>query len=245
MGLFSNSRKSGSSRAGRSNAAERILSDKSPWPIQEAYKALRTNITFSLPGNESKVIAVSSAFQHDGKSINCVNTAISFGQLQKKVLLIECDLRLPTVGERLGIQSAPGLSDCLVGEAKVTDCLHRDTKYGIDVLTSGNIPPDPTWLLQSSQMSALLTALRNIYDYIFIDLPPVTTVTDASIMAKYADGFLFVVRHQVTETPAIEDAMTQLDMAGAKVLGFIYNDVVEEQGRYSRHSSNYKRYYKK
>ena len=150
MGVFDSRRTSGRSNSIEKSETKLILSDKSPWPIQEAYKALRTNITFSLPGTGCKVIAVSSAQQHDGKSTICINTAISFAQLNKKVLLIECDLRLPTVGTKLEIRSVPGLSDTLIGSAQISEALRRNVRNGLDVLPAGNIPPDPTWLLQSN-----------------------------------------------------------------------------------------------
>ena len=221
-----------------------LLTENSPWQVQEAYKALRTNITFSLPGKDSKIVAMSSAFSHDGKSINAINHAISFGQIDKKVLLIDSDLRLPTCAAKLDIQATPGLSDLLVGEAKVTDCVKHLEQYRIDILPSGNIPPDPTWLLQSTQMELLLKEFRKYYDYIVIDLPPVTTVADASIVAKYVDGFLLVVRHEVTDYRAIADMLGQLRMAEAKILGFIYNDASSGDSRYYR-NYYYKSYYAK
>ena len=219
-----------------------ILSASSAWPVQEAYKALRTNITFSMPGSGCKVIGISSAFAHDGKSINAVNMAIAFGQIGKKVLLMDCDLRLSTCASKLGIPGVPGLSDILVGEVQFNEALHKSEKHGIHVLPAGNIPPDPTWLLQSDQMKTLIELMKRYYDYIFIDLPPVTTVADASIMSKYIDGFLLVVRHQVTELRAINDAIAQLKFADAKIIGFVYNDVTQEGHRYYRHY--YKNYYR-
>lgn len=243
MGVFDSRRTSGRSNSIEKSETKLILSDKSPWPVQEAYKALRTNITFSLPGTGCKVIAVTSAQAHDGKSTICINTAISFSQLNKKVLLIECDLRLPTVGTKLEIRSVPGLSDTLIGSAQISEALRRNVRNGLDVLPAGNIPPDPTWLLQSNQMKVLIQQFRKLYDYILIDLPPVTTVADASIMSHYADGFLVAVRHQITEMPALEDALSQLHLAEAKVLGFVYNDVTSEGGHY--YKGYYKGYYKK
>ena len=235
-------KKKSSAPALTGNEKKMLLTDKSAWPVQEAYKALRTNITFSLPNSGCKVVAVSSAQAHDGKSINTINSAIAFGQLDKKVLLIDCDLRLPTVAHKLGLNGAPGLSDLLVGEAEIGQVLQRETAYGIDVIPAGNLPPDPTWLLQSEQMKRYLNELRKYYEYIFIDLPPVMTVADASIMAQYTDGFLIVVRHEVTDTRAIADTLNQLRLAGAKVLGFIYNDVTQGGGKY--YSKYYKSYYR-
>lgn len=237
MSLFQKKRISGRSNSIAKSESEMILSNDSPWPMQEAYKALRTNITFCLPGNGSKVIAISSPQAHDGKTTVCINTAISFAQIGKKVLLLECDFRLPTVGTKLRICSIPGLSDTLIGKAQIAEALHRNVRDGLDVIPSGSLPPDPTWLLQSNQMAVLIEQFRKLYDYILIDLPPVTTVADASIFAKYADGFLITVRHQMTEVPAIEDTLTQLRLAGAKILGFVYNDAEIENGHYYRRVS--------
>lgn len=217
---------------------EMILSEEAPWPVREAYKALRTNLVFSLPGKGGKVIGVTSSIQHEGKTLSAVNTALTFGDLGKKVLLMECDLRMPRVGQMLGFTSIPGLSDCLVGQASLEDALKRKVRNRLDVLPSGNIPPDPTWLLQSDQMKVLVEGFRNMYDYVFIDLPPVLAVADASIVARLTDGYIVVVRDQVSSYPEISETLSQLQFAGAKVLGFVYNDKHRETGRY------YSRYYK-
>lgn len=219
------------------NEQRQVLTESSPWPVQEAYKALRTNIMFSLPGSESKVIGVTSAMQHDGKSINAVNLAISFTQLGKKVALIEADLRLPTVSKNVGCKSVPGLTDVLVGECRLSDAMRNPIRCEkLTVVPAGNIPPDPTWLLQSKQMKILLDGLRKVYEYIFIDLPPVTTVADAMILAPLLDGYLLVVRDQETEYRAVADTLEQLRLAKAKVIGIVYNDA-EQTGndRYYKH----------
>jgi len=224
----------------RANTDVGLLTESSPWPVKEAYKALRTNLMFSLPDDSSKIIAVTSAFRHDGKSINSVNLAISLGQLDKKVLLIDCDMRLPTIASKIGIKAKPGMSDFIVGQADVRDIFHRSDELGIDIIPAGNIPPDPTWLLQSEKMDKLLDAFRKTYDYIIIDLPPVTTVSDAAILSKKVDGYVLVVRNEVTEFRAIADMLNQLKMADAKIIGFIYNDANSQGGKYYK-----KGYYRK
>lgn len=209
-----------------------ILGEDTPWAVQEAYKGLRTNVLFSLPGQDSKVIGVTSAFASDGKTINAINHAISFAQINKKVMLIEADLRRPTISVRLQVNGTPGLTDLLVGQAKLPECMRRLTDYHLDLIPAGNLPPDPTWLLQSVQMKALIGALRKEYDFVIIDLPPVMSVADASIMAPNLDGFVFVVRHNKTDIRAIRDALSQLKMADARVLGFIYNAATGGEGNY-------------
>lgn len=219
------------------NEQKQVLTENSPWPVQEAYKALRTNIIFSLPGGQSKVIGVTSAMQHDGKTINAVNMAISFSQLGKKVALVEGDLRLPSVSKKVGCKSVPGLTNVLAGGCPLTDAMrHMDKFQGLTIIPAGNVPPDPTWLLQSQQMKVLLDGLRKLYDYVFIDLPPVTTVADALILAPLLDGYLLVVRDQETEYRAVADTLDQLRLAKAKVIGAVYNGAGQSgNGRYYKH----------
>lgn len=219
------------------NEQKQVLGEASAWPVQEAYKALRTNLMFSLPGNESKAIGVTSALKQDGKSINAVNMAISFAQLGKKVVLVEADLRMPTVSKKLGCKSVPGLTDVLVGQNCLMDVTQSSKDYRmLSVIPAGNIPPDPTWLLQSAQMKTVLKALRSAYDYIFLDLPPVTSVADAAILAPLLDGYVIVVRNETTEYRAVADSLDQFRLAKAKVIGFVYNDADISGGNKYYHS---------
>lgn len=246
--MMAEEKRSGARRAaaGKKNAApagrravdskRSILRERSPFMMREAYKALRTNVAFSLPGGDAKCLAVTSGSRGEGKSYNSVNLAISFAQIGKKVVLLDCDMRLPTVASKLGIKAKPGLSDYLVGAAELEDVLRRDVE-GMDVIPAGSIPPDPTGLLESVQIEELITQMRECYDYIIIDLPPVNTVADAAIVSRCVDGFLLVVRHGNTQNKDIGEMLRQLKMVGAKVLGFVYNDVPVEGKRY------YYRYY--
>lgn len=215
-----------------------ILRDKSPFMIKEAYKALRTNVAFSLPGSEAKCIGVTSGGRAEGKSYNSVNLAIAFAQIDKRVALIDCDMRLPTVASKLGVKAKPGLSDFLVGQARLDEIVRRDVE-GVDVLPAGSIPPDPTGLLESPEIEMLMEQLRKAYDYIIIDLPPVNTVADAAILSRCVDGFLLVVRHDATENKAIAEMLRRLRMVGAKLLGFVYNDVPVDDKRYYKKSYYY------
>ena len=220
-----------------------LLSDKSSFSVQEAYKTLRTNISFSMPGNDCKCIGVTSANRGDGKSSVAVNLAISFAQIGKKVVIIDCDMRLPTVALKIGIEPKPGLSNFLVGSNNIEELLIRRVQdKGIDVLPAGNIPPDPTKLLESQQMNDLIDVLKNHYDYIIIDLPPLMPVSDAVILAKYIDGYLIVVRHEKSEFAKISDTLHQLEFAGAKIIGFVYNGKVSES-HYGKSRKNRNYYY--
>lgn len=219
-------------RVSAADSRKMLLSEDSPFAVKEAYKALRTNVAFSLPGSECKCIGVTSAVRGDGKSTNSTNLAIAFGQAGKHVLLIDCDMRLPTVASKLGIQGQKGLSNLLIGEGKIGAVIQHVVEYGIDVLPAGTIPPDATRLLESEQMKMLLEQVKSVYDYVIIDLPPVTAVADTSILAKHTDGLLLVVRHGQTEIRAINDALTQLRFVGANVLGFVYHGAAVDDKKY-------------
>lgn len=225
------------------NSKRLLLNDGSPFLVQEAYKALRTNVVFSLPGSETRVIGLTSSEPGSGKSINAINLAISFGQIGKKVILVECDLRLPTVAVKLGIKGQPGITDLLAGEATLSSVIKKVDKYGLHVLPAGSIPPEPTVLLESKQMQALISGLKKYYQYIIIDLPPVTTVTDAAIMSRYIDGFLLIARSGSSEHRAIAEMLNTLRLADAKIIGFVYNDASVQDSHY--YGKYYKSYAKK
>ena len=217
------------------NAEQMLLSKNSPFSVQEAYKTLRTNISFSLPGGGCKCIGIVSPNRGDGKSSIAVNLAISCGQINKRVLLVDCDMRLPTIASKLGIKSQPGLSNYLV-ESDGTDDIPviKIEEKGIDVIPSGNIPPDPTTLLESRQMVNLVEKLRQEYDFIIFDFPPIAVVSDAVILSKCVDGYLIVVRHDASEFAKVEETLRQMRFADAKIIGFVYNG-----------KSSGKKYYKK
>lgn len=198
-----------------------LLTEKTPFAIQEAYKAMRTNVMFSLPGSGCKCVGITSPSPGEGKSTTAVNLAISLAQIEKRVLLIDSDMRIPTIAEKLPLDPTPGLSDFLVGEAKLEDAIRSLDAYGIHVLPSGNIPPDPTGLLESKQLETLFATIRETYDYVIVDLPPINTVPDAVILSRYIDGYLLAVREKQTEHRSINDALKQLQLGNSNILGFI------------------------
>ncbi len=221
-----------------------LLSQNSPFSVQEAYKSLRTNVAFSIAGGDSKCIGVTSPNRGDGKSSVSVNLAISFAQIGKKVVLVDCDMRLPTVAQKLGIKKSPGLSDYLVGEKSINECIFNVSKFGFAVVPAGNIPPDPTTLLESKEMHELLGVLRNYYDYIIVDLPPVLPVPDAMILSKHVDGYLIVVKNGSAEYRNVSDTLKQLQFAESKIIGFVYNGKALPSKRSRKYRYNYT-YYKK
>ena len=183
---------------------------------------------------KTRIITVTSGKGGVGKTNISVNLAIAYAQIGKKVVLLDCDMRLPTVASKMQLQQNPGLSDLLVGEATAKDVI-RHYSDNLDVIPSGQIPPDPTGLLASDLMNRLIEKLKEAYDYVLIDLPPVTTVTDASILSRCIDGFLLVVRHETTQFKAVTEMFRLLDLSEAKILGFIYNDAPVETKKYYSH----------
>ena len=231
-----------SSAPAKEQTTYNILNDDTPWTVKEAYKTMRTNVTLSLPDEGHRVIAFTSAEPHDGKTTNAINFAISLAQIDKKVLLVDCDLRKPMVAKMLNIESSPGLSDMISGQARARDVMVRPSGYGIDVIPAGTLTPDPTLLLQSSRMKMVLQELKKVYEYIVVDLPPATVVTDASILAELMDGFLLVVRHQETDYRSVSDMMEQLKLANAQIIGFVYNGTGSGEDRYYKNNYGYKKY---
>lgn len=224
------------------NPKKMLLSEESSFPTREAYKSLRTNIMFSLPGSDSKCIGVVSANRGEGKSTIAINLAISFAQAGKKVIVVDCDMRLPTIGAKIGINSKPGLSNYLAGNEDVRgQLIQRVDEYGIDVLASGDIPPDPTKLLGSEQMRGLIDLLKEYYDYVILDFPPVTVVTDAVILSSVVDGYLVVVRHGLSEFQKLKETFRQMEFSDAKILGIVYNGKGQRSryGKYYRKNKNY------
>lgn len=220
-----------------------LLNEKTPFAMMEAFKELRTNVMFSLPGTGCKCVGVTSPTPGDGKSTTAANLAISLAQIGKRVILIDCDLRLPTVSDSFRIQAVPGLSDFLVGQARIDETVRQVDAYKLSILPAGNLPPDPTGLLEDKQMEHLFTAFRKIYDYVVVDLPPVTAVPDAAILSKYIDGFLLVVRNRQTRHRYVAEMLKQLQLTDSRIIGFttVGGDLAAK--KYYKH--NYSNYGKK
>lgn len=194
----------------------------------EAYKLLRTKLRYSFAGEENcRVIGLSSAMAGEGKSLTAVNLACALAQLGKRVLLIDCDMRCPTLAEKLNIARKPGLSDFLSGQSETENLIRRcDLKAGevsFHAISAGRNPPNPVELLSSRRMATLLKELRRRYDYVLLDLPPVGSVSDALAVAGETDGMLLVVRRNLCKRPALTAAVRQIEFVRARLLGLVYN----------------------
>lgn len=190
----------------------------------EAYKLLRTNIIFSFP-NEGRchILGVTSSIQDEGKSTSSCNLAYALSEAGKKVLLLEADLRRPTIGSKLRVPSVPGLTNLLVSDTRLPSLVRRcEAAPDMDIITAGDIPPNPSELLGSRRMAAVLEELAQQYEYIVLDLPPVTAVSDAVAISKLLDGVVIVVREGVTQRKGLGETMRQLKLAGVRILGFLY-----------------------
>lgn len=217
-----------------------LLSSNSSFTLQEAYKTLRTNVTFSLPGTGCKCIGVTSAVRGEGKSTIAINLSISLAQLDKRVILIDCDMRLPTIIRKLGINAQEGLSNYLSGSMEIIP-IYELEKCGVSLIPSGSIPPDSTVLIESNEMKKLINQLRESYDYIVFDFPPINIVSDAALLSEQIDGYLVVAREKYSEKKKINEAIRQLKFLNAKIIGVVYNGRTDEKKYYkSRYNYKYK-----
>lgn len=189
----------------------------------EAYKLLRTNILFALPDEKKcRVIGVTSASSGEGKSTTALNLSYMLAEAGERVLLIEGDMRLPKISRRLKLQPAPGLSNVLAGLCGVKETLQESGVHDrLQVISAGEIPPNPSELLGAKSIDILLEVLSGDYDFILFDLPPVTDVADALVASKLTDGMIVVVRQNYANRRALADTMQQLRYVEAKVLGFV------------------------
>ncbi len=221
-----------------------LLNDDTAFAVVEAYKAARTNIIFALGTSKGcKRIIITSANPGEGKTTTTLNLAIAFAQMDAKVLVIDGDLRKPRVYRHLQLERKGGLSDILCDLIDVKEAIHHCENHGIDCITSGQIPPNPAELLGSEAMGKLLDYLSETYDYIFIDTPPVTIVTEASVMAKYVNGVIVVARQNYTIHESLIKARENLLFAKAKILGYILNDITTPRYGYGRYYRNYGSYH--
>ena len=212
----------------------------------EAYKLLRANLTFMLAASDSTkcpVIGVTSSIRGEGKSTTAVNLAYTIAEAGHRVLLIDGDMRLPSIGQKMEMDNAPGLSNALVGMGKDKNYIRKSgVLENWQILTAGDIPPNPSELLASERLSRLLESLREQYNYIVLDLPPVDMVSDALVVSSVVDGMIVVVRENYTERQDVRECIRQMNIADARILGIVLNGVGDDNSGY-RYYKNY--YYKK
>ena len=204
--------------------------------ISEQYRAIRTNIEYSNVDQNTKTILVTSSDKNEGKTTTVSNLAVSFANLNKKVLIIDCDLRNPSIHKMFKINNIYGLTDILAKDRAVDKCIQETELENLYVLTAGATPPNPAEILSSEKMKNLIEDLKNIYDYIFIDTPPIGLVTDAGVLSSFTDGVVLVVKSESVEKKYLEETKKKLDAVDARILGAILNSYKSEQKDYNYYS---------
>ncbi|MBQ3252508.1 MAG: CpsD/CapB family tyrosine-protein kinase [Oscillospiraceae bacterium] len=212
-----------------------ILNESSPFALQEAYKTLRTNIQFSLRGNACKRFCITSCSAGEGKSITILNLAISFAQTGKRVLLIDADLRRPALARLMVEKAAPGLSNVLAEQVELAEAIRTQIHPNLDVMFAGDVPPNPSELLSSERMQSLVEQISKQYDYVLIDTPPVNVVSDCCVIASLLDGVLLLARQGRSKKEGIKQAINQLKLTDAKILGYVLNGVTVKTKGYYRY----------
>ena len=242
MSLFS--RKSKKSRsAAFATDAQKTLHKNLEFTATEQYKLLRTNLDFTIPeGVKCPIIGVTSSIRGEGKSTTAVNLSYVLAEKDSNVLLIDGDLRIPSVAKKMEIESTPGLTDLLMGKTVPMSQFKSTMRDNWYILPSGEIPPNPSELLGSRRMEALLQQFRETFDYIVIDLPPVNIVSDALSISQLIDGMIVVIREEYTEKKELERCFRSLKLSNARVLGCVMNETKSGSGYYKKYRRY--RYYK-
>ena len=221
---------------------------KSSFQVSEAYKMIRTNLLFALSTTESRTVVFSSAEPGAGKSTLSGNLAIVMAQTGSRVVLVDADMRKPTQHRNFRISRTLGLSKILSGLNTLDECLVQNVKPNLDLIPAGTIPPNPSELLGSARMMALLEELQSRYDYVFLDMPPLCVVTDALVVAPHVAGVVLVSRYNQTTYDELGDAIESVQQSNANLLGVAMTCVEQESlgygryGRYGRYGKNGYRY---
>lgn len=219
----------------------KVLNEKTTFSVKEAYNTVRTNLLYSGHAGKCAVFAVCGASENAGKSLSCINIAISFAQLGKSVLIIDADMRHPSIKKALRIKKDIGLSDVLARLTKDIPIIATPTK-NLCLIPAGSVPPNPAELLCSSRLDKVLEACSEKFDYVFIDTPPLNLVSDAALLAQKVDGYIFIVRAGVDNKRNIGDAVDMLQKVDAKITGFVLNDVNRKTAGYYSGYGRYGKY---
>lgn len=225
---------------------KKILCTDSAFAVKEAYNAIRTNLLFTQQGEKCPIFVVTSPTANNGKTINSINLAVSFAQMGKRTLLIDSDMRNPTIHRMFSIPVKNGLSEILAGLTDNISVSKTDIE-NLSVLTAGKIPPNPAELLSSARMDKLLDFVKDHYDCVFVDTPPINLVTDSTVFAQKVTGYILVIKTDTTNTHDVKTTVNNLQQIDANILGFVLNDVNSEKKKYysyyRRYNYNYNYHY--
>ena len=201
-------------------------------PAAEAYRVIRTSIQFAQAGKNLQSIMVTSCTPDEGKSLTIANLAVVLTQAGKSVLVLDCDMRNPTVHKNFGLSNRVGLSSCISLGTALAEAVQATQVPGLYALTAGVIPPNPSELLGSERMQQLLQEAKEQYDYVLVDVPPVLPVTDALLVSRIVDGVVIVIESGNVKVEAARDVKQNLLGAGANILGVVLNKVRSEHHGY-------------
>ena len=243
MGLFKSKHKRSPFQT---ETHQRTLHKNLEFTATEQYKLLRTNLEFTVPeGTKCPVIGVTSSMRGEGKSTTAVNLSYVLAEKGSRVLLIDGDLRIPSIAKKMDIPATPGLTDFLMSKHENLEEYKSsllDTWY---IMPSGDIPPNPSELLGSKRMESALESMRKFFDYIVIDLPPVNLVSDALSISGLITGMVLVIREEYTEKKELERCFRQLKLSNVNILGCVMNEAKSGSGSYSKYRKyRYYKYYK-
>lgn len=201
-------------------------------PIAEQFKTIRTNIQYASIDRKVQTIMVTSSGPAEGKSTILANLGVVLAQQDNRVLIIDSDLRKPTVHFTFQLPNKTGLTNVLAKQADFDSVVLETSVPFLEALTSGPLPPNPSELIASKSMAELIRELEQTYDYILIDAPPVNAVTDPQIISKMADGVILVIRSGVTENDSAKQAVEKLKKVDANIIGAVLNDREMEDTHY-------------
>lgn len=222
---------------------------------KEAYKLLRTNLAFALADIEEGrgyIVGVTSSLRGEGKSTTTLNLASVLAEQGKHVIVVEGDLRLPSLRKKLKMKGKVGLTNVLLSAGDPLEYIQvckagvvEDREICFDLLLAGEIPPNPSELLGSKRMEEILKKLTESYEYVLMDLPPVTAVSDALVATKLVDGVVMVVRNEYADSSSLNEAIRQLRQVDGKILGFVFTCANSTLGGYRKkykYGYKYKKY---
>lgn len=225
-----------------------LISRQVPHAFSEAVRTIRTNVVFSTAEEGPKTLVVTSTGPGEGKTVVTANLAIALAQAGNRVVILDCDMRKPRVHELFGVSREPGLSNVMVGSAKASDAVRRSLVTNLWCLPAGKLPPNPAELLGSKRFREFVTSLGEHFDWIILDSPPVMAVTDATILAHFATGVVFVIGCEMTARGTARTAIAHLDSAQAKYFGAVLNLVDLNRNPYyyaNYYRSDYANYYQR
>lgn len=214
------------------NGVKLITSANPKNTVSEQFRTIRTNINFSSVNRSIKTILFTSSEASEGKSTVAANLAVTWAQQHQKTLLIDADLRRPTLHTTFGLKNTLGLSTILSSDINFETAIQSTAINYLSVVTSGPIPPNPSELLETSRMNELISDFKGKYDIIILDVPPLLSVTDTQIIASLVDGVVLVIRQGTAQKSSVQRSIELLKMVKANLLGYVLNDITSKGGKY-------------